>query len=143
MSVWMMMLKTSSPPTQTSFKPCGDLLMTKYFRIILAALAFSALGIVTMTPANAGGPVIEQAQRDGLVGERVDGYLGVVDQTADAAIKRRVNDINAQRRTLYGQLARRESVPIEAVARLTGEKQIEKAPAGSYVMRDNASWTRK
>ena len=117
--------------------------MTNIFRIILAALAISALGITTLSPANAGGPVIEQAQRDGLVGERIDGYLGVVDQKADPAIVRRVNEINAQRRTLYGQVARRENVPVETIARLTGEKQIANAPSGTYVMRGNASWTRK
>lgn len=143
MSVWMMMSKTSSRPIRTSFNPRGVSLMTHIFRIILAAFAVSALSITPLSSANAGGPVIEQAQRDGLVGERIDGYLGVVDQKADPAIVRRVNEINAQRRTLYGQLARRENVPVETVARLTGEKQIAKAPSGTYVMRENASWTRK
>jgi len=117
--------------------------MTNFFRIILAALAVSALGVTALSPANAGGPVIEQAQRDGLVGERIDGYLGVVDPKADPAITRRVNEINAQRRAVYEQLARRESVPVQTIARLTGEKQIQKAPAGTYVMRENAGWTRK
>lgn len=117
--------------------------MTNLFRILIAALALTALGATTLIPASAGGPVIDQAQRDGLVGERIDGYLGLVDQNADADIRRRVNEINAQRRTLYGQLARREGVPVEQVARLTGEKQIQKAARGEFVMRDDGRWTRK
>ncbi|MEM1389936.1 MAG: YdbL family protein [Pseudomonadota bacterium] len=117
--------------------------MSNFIRICLAAFTITALSITALPYASAGGPVIEKAQRDGLVGERIDGYLGVVDQSADSDIKRRVNEINAQRRTLYGQLARQEGVPIETVARLTGEKQIARAPSGSFVMRENGGWTRK
>ncbi|MEM7492260.1 MAG: YdbL family protein [Pseudomonadota bacterium] len=117
--------------------------MTNFIRILFSALAVTALSITAFPVANASGPVIDQAQKDGLVGERIDGYLGVVDQSADSDIKRRVNEINAQRRTVYGQLASREGVPVETIARLTGEKQIARAPTGSFVMRENGGWTRK
>ena len=117
--------------------------MTNLIRIIAAVALIGTLGIVSFPQASAGGPVIEQAQRDGLVGERVDGYLGLVDQSADESIKRRVNEVNAQRRTVYDQLARREGVPDQTVARLTGEKQIARSPSGSFVMREDGVWTRK
>lgn len=117
--------------------------MINLFRTVIAAIALTALGATSFIPASAGGPVIEQAQADGLVGERIDGYLGLVDPNAAPDIRRRVNEINAQRRTLYGQLARREGVPVEQVARLTGEKQIQNAARGEFVMRDDGRWTRK
>ncbi|MEM1086085.1 MAG: YdbL family protein [Pseudomonadota bacterium] len=117
--------------------------MTNLIRIFFAAFAITALGFSMLPDANAGGPMIEKAQRDGLVGERIDGYLGIVDQSADAAIKRRVNEINALRRAEYDKLAQSRGVASEAVARITGEKQIDRAPSGSFVMRENGAWTRK
>lgn len=117
--------------------------MTPIFRAFFASVSLSLLGVSAVSPAFAGSPVIEQAQQDGKVGERIDGYLGLVDPDVDDSIRRRVNEINAQRRTLYGRLASEAGVPIEQVARLTGEKQIARAAPGEFFMGEDGRWTKK
>ena len=44
---------------------------------------------------------------------------------------------------VYTRLARDQNVRSEVVARLTGEKQIEKAAKGEYVLDGTGQWTRK
>lgn len=101
------------------------------------ALAVSAPG------ASAGDPQIDAAKSAGIVGERVDGYLGFVADSPDASLQRRVNEINAKRRALYQQLARDTGTTIEQVGALTGEKQIANAQSGEYYMNAAGQWIRK
>jgi uncharacterized protein YdbL (DUF1318 family) len=78
-----------------------------------------------------------------LVGERIDGYLGLVDSGAPADVKRLVEEINAQRRARYAEIAERQGVPVQAVAQITGEKLIQRASSGEYVMGADGQWRRK
>ncbi|MEM9054289.1 MAG: YdbL family protein [Pseudomonadota bacterium] len=117
--------------------------MTTLIRTFLAALSITIMGSLAFIPAHAGDARIEAAQKAGTVGERIDGYLGIVDQGVDDATRRRVNEINAQRRALYAKLSKDSGVPIEQVARLTGEKQVAKAAPGEFIMGDSGGWTQK
>ncbi len=102
-----------------------------------------ALGVVAAAPAaSAGDPVIEAAKARGAVGERIDGYLGVVGG-ASAAETRKVEEINALRRAAYARLAEETGATVEQVARVTGERQIDNAPSGQFVMRDSGGWQAK
>jgi len=93
--------------------------------------------------ASAGDPVIDAAISQGVVGERVDGYLGLVTGSADAAIQRKVNEVNAKRRAVYERLARETGTTVEQVGIVTGEKQIAKTVSGAYYMDASGRWVQK
>ncbi|MEM9599425.1 MAG: YdbL family protein [Pseudomonadota bacterium] len=87
--------------------------------------------------------IVDAAKTRGEVGEQIDGYLGIVSAAASADVRAAVNEINIGRKQVYTRLARDQNVRIEVVARLTGEKQIEKAAKGEYVLGETGQWTRK
>lgn len=111
-------------------------------RNIFAALAILAFGVVAVPSASAIEPEIAAAIESGEVGERIDGYLGVIG-SADAAIVRKVQEINNKRRAHYEQVAADTGTTIEQVARVTGEKLIAKSPAGSMIMDASGQWVTK
>jgi uncharacterized protein YdbL (DUF1318 family) len=107
-------------------------------RIGAIVLLVAGLGI---GPAQAG--PLEDAKAQGLVGERIDGYVGVVDSGAPGSVKSLVNQINAGREAKYAEIAKKQGAPVAAVAQIAGTKLIERAPRGEYVMGANGQWQRK
>lgn len=105
--------------------------------IVMAGMVF--LSAATLTPAYAGDPVIDAAKEQGQVGERIDGFLGVV-SNAEPSVVRRVDEINARRRAVYADLAAREGVNLSDVARLTGERLVAAEPSGHFVLDDSGQW---
>jgi hypothetical protein len=93
--------------------------------------------------ASAQAGALEDAKAAGLVGERIDGYLGVVDSGAPASVKSLVDQINAERQAKYAEIAQKQGAPVEAVAQIAGKKLIERAAPGEYVMGANSQWQRK
>ena len=112
-------------------------------RILLVGLFLAISASLAAPIASAADPEIEAATSAGIVGVRVDGYLGLVKGSADPAIQRKVNEINVKRRALYERLARETGTTVEAVGIVTGEKQIAKARAGTYYMDANGQWVQK
>ncbi len=117
--------------------------MTHFIRTFLALVLVLGLAAMTISTASAGDPQIEAAQRQGVVGERIDGYLGIVSGNVDPALMRKVNEINNKRRALFDQMALDTGTTTAQVARVSGEKQVARAETGEFVMRDNGSWTQK
>lgn len=117
--------------------------MKHLIRIALAFALVAGAAFSLAAPASAGDPQIEAAKSQGVVGERIDGYLGIVDGGADAALMRRVQDINNKRRAAYDDLAKDTGTTPEEVARVTGEKLIAQAGPGSYIMDSSGSWKKK
>ncbi|MFN4025012.1 MAG: YdbL family protein [Hyphomonas sp.] len=90
-----------------------------------------------------GDPQIETARAQGVIGERIDGYLGVVG-SADAEIIRKVQDINNRRRALYEQKAQETGTTVQQVARIAGERQLaDRVQPGEFYMDESGSWIRK
>jgi uncharacterized protein YdbL (DUF1318 family) len=81
------------------------------------------------------------AKKAGTVGERPDGYLGVV--SGGAEVKALVEQINGKRREKYRGIAQKRGTSVKAVAALAGAKLIENAAPGEYVMTSSGKWTRK
>lgn len=111
-------------------------------RNIFLALAVASLANVSAPAAHAGNPQLETAISAGQVGERIDGYLGVVG-SADPAIVRKVQEINNKRRALYEQLSEQTGTTVAQVARVTGEKRIAGTVAGQYYMDETGAWKQK
>lgn len=106
----------------------------------IGAIVLLVLGLGTL-PALAG--PLEDAKAAGLVGERIDGYLGVVDSGAPGNVKSLVNQINAERKAKYAEIADKQGAPVAAVAQIAGTKLIERAGRGEYVMGADGRWQRK
>lgn len=112
----------------------------RLFVMAVLSLGIFAAGPVTNT-AWAQTMTLHDAQSKGLVGERQDGYIGIVrDAPGVAAL---VNDINLQRRQLYRDIARKNNIPLNTVERLAADKAINRAPSGEYVQDAAGNWVQK
>lgn len=85
---------------------------------------------------------LEGAKKQGLVGERPNGYLGAV-QADNAAVKALIDDINNRRKSHYQGLADKNGTSLSAVEAVVGEKLISRAAPGEYVMTPGGQWVKK
>ncbi len=113
--------------------------MPKFFRLI--AVTVFTLGLFATGPAGAQSLSLQQAQADGLVGERLDGYVGVVQGAPGVA--QLVDQVNLQRRQLYRDIARKNNIPLNNVERLAAEKAISRAASGEFIQDAGGNWIRK
>ena len=86
---------------------------------------------------------LDAAKAQGWIGERRDGYVGLVDAAAPAEARALVDRINVERRAAYEAVARQNSVPRDQVEALAGQKLIGRAASGTYVMDAAGRWIRK
>ena len=108
-------------------------------RTILAAMLSAAalFGAAYATPAT------DAAERRCLIGERTDGYLGVVDgKSIDAALRREMDEVNQARSAAYERLARKNGVSKAAAAAATAERLINTAPSGHCVQTPDGAWVK-
>ena len=84
---------------------------------------------------------LEEAKDRGLVGERVDGYVGVVQ--AEAGVERLIARINEGRREKYREIASRNGTALEAVERIAGKKLLERAAPDTWIMTPEGRWVKK
>jgi uncharacterized protein YdbL (DUF1318 family) len=106
----------------------------------IGAIVLLAIGL-GIGPAQAG--ALEDAKAAGQVGERADGYLGVVEGGAPGNVKSLVNQINAEREAKYAEIAKKQGAPVAAVAQIAGKKLVQRAPKGEYVMGADGKWQKK
>lgn len=85
---------------------------------------------------------LDQAKSRGLVGERADGYLGLVDESAPADVRSMVADVNAKRRSEYQRIAANNDLELAQVEALAGKKAIEKTRPGDWILL-NGRWQKK
>ncbi|MEM9705072.1 MAG: YdbL family protein [Pseudomonadota bacterium] len=118
----------------------------KRFMSLLAAIAVAVSAMVTTlspTPAYANA-IIDSAKAQCIIGERTDGYLGVVSgKSATAEQRREMRSVNQQRRAAYERLAARNGVTVAVAAQLTAEKLINQAPRGQCVQDSSGQWVQK
>jgi len=110
-------------------------------RIGVAALL--ALALLAVPSGVVLADQLADAKKAGSVGERPDGYLGVVGGGAGAEVKALVEEINGKRREKYGAIAKKRGTSVEAVAVLAGAKLVEGASPGEYVMTSSGKWIQK
>lgn len=107
-----------------------------YFGRRVAWLVFFLLAV---SPAF--GISVEEAKTKGWVGERPNGYLGVVNPAAPEA-QALANEVNEKRRQAYEDIAKRNRTQLDAVEALAGEKAIQNTKSG-YFVEGPGGWTRK
>ena len=107
--------------------------------VLAIAAAATAIGGLA-TPAFAQrDPAYAAARSAGQVGERMDGYLGIV-VAETPALRRIVNDINIQRRAVYSERAKATNATIEEYAFTAGCQAILATVSGEKYQAPDGSW---
>ena len=117
--------------------------MTRILNRTVAKAAFGGLMVAALTlsaPAWAQrDPAYEAARQAGQVGEKMDGYLGVVGSQS-AAIQNMVADLNRQRRENYTQRAQAQNATLEEYALTQGCVLISRTAPGEKYQAPDGSW---
>ena len=84
---------------------------------------------------------LDEAKAKGLVGERPNGYLGVVNPSNTEA-QAVIADVNQKRRQAYEDIAKRNRTDLRSVETLAGEKAIQNTKPGNFV-EGPGGWVKK
>ena len=107
-------------------------------RTLLGSLALA--GVALSAPALAQrDPAYQAARAAGQLGEKMDGYLGVVG-AQPAAIESLANDINIRRRENYAQKAQEQGVTLQEYAITQGCILIARTQSGEKYQAPDGSW---
>ncbi|CDL87350.1 YdbL family protein [Xenorhabdus cabanillasii] len=106
--------------------------MKKTGVILLLSLLFSAFAM---------GMTLNEAKQQGLVGETFSGYLAPVKNSQDALSV--VRKINSEREKRYAEIAAQNNMTTDQVAKIAGEKLVNRAEAGEFVLGINGHWVKK
>lgn len=104
-------------------------------QLILLFLALSMLG------QNASALSLNDARAQGRVGETLSGYIAPLRE--DAETQALVKHINQARSESYQRLADANNLPMDEVAKMAGQKLVERARPGEYVQGINGKWLQK
>ncbi len=111
------------------------------YRIGIAALV--ALALLAVPSGGVLANPLDDAKKTGSVGERPDGYLGVVGGNAGADVITLVQETNGKRRNRYSEIGRKNGMSVESVAARAGAKLVKNASPGEYVMTSSGKWIQK
>ena len=107
--------------------------------VLKAAAAIAVLGLVAAPAFAQRDPAYQAARTAGQVGEKMDGYLGVVG-AATPALTKMVDDINIQRKAAYTKGASASGVSVEEFALGAGCKNISSTAAGEKYQAPGGGW---
>jgi hypothetical protein len=104
--------------------------------VALAAMTFGTLAMPAMAQRD---PAYAAARANGQVGEKMDGYLGIVG-AATPALQAMVDDINIRRRAVYAERAQAENATQESYALTAGCVAIARTEVGEKYQAPDGSW---
>jgi uncharacterized protein YdbL (DUF1318 family) len=90
-------------------------------------------------PSIAQTPAVDAARQAGQVGERFDGYMGVVGP-ASAVVRSQISAINIRRRSLYSNLAASRRVAPNEVGIAAGCQLLARVQVGQAYMLGDGQW---
>ena len=105
------------------------------------AMVAVAAAAMTVMPAQAvqRDPAYASARANGAIGEKIDGYLGIVG-SPDPSLRKLVDDLNIRRKASYADKARAEGVTIEEFAFAQGCILIARTSPGEKYQAPDGSW---
>jgi uncharacterized protein YdbL (DUF1318 family) len=103
-------------------------------KIFLMVCLFASTAVFAMD--------LQSAKSQGLVGEQLNGYLGVVSSDAGSDVEALVADINNKRKQMYQSIAKKNGTSLDTVELLAGKKAIEKTSTGNYIQ-SATGWKKK
>lgn len=110
--------------------------------VALIGAALLACALVPPAGAQSQARLLDAPRAAGTVGERYDGYA-VVRGTPTPGISSLVEQVNADRRTLYTQRAAADGVPVEAIGKIYAAEIIKSAPKGTWFLSESGQWAQK
>ena len=110
-------------------------------RILLSLVALASLALPVSAPAQDPAEILA-ARRAGLIGERFDGYVGLVTSNVSQDLRRQVAALNIRRRTLYSNLAARKGVSPEEVGVTAACSLLRRIGVGEYYLLGQGGWRR-
>jgi uncharacterized protein len=110
-------------------------------RLVLGcgAVIVAATGLTGTVAAQGRNPAYDTARRSGLIGERMDGYLGYVGSPS-ADLRGVVEDINIRRKAVYAEKAKANSATLEEYAVTAGCLAIARTSPGEKYQAPDGSW---
>jgi uncharacterized protein YdbL (DUF1318 family) len=109
----------------------------------VSKLVAAALVAATFTPvaamAEGRDPAYAAARAAGQVGEKMDGYLGVIGTPA-AGLRAMVDDLNIKRKAAYASKAQANGATIEEYALSSGCQLILNTQPGEKYQAPNGTW---
>lgn len=108
-------------------------------RIMWVALAAAAAAMAA--EGHAQDPVAA-ARSGGSVGERFDGYLGIIGSPSDS-VRRQVSAINIKRRSIYSGFAARKGVSPEEVGLTAACTTLSRVAVGELYFTQDRGWQRR
>ena len=117
----------------------GDIMNKMTKPVLVAAAMATALGGFAAPAFAQRDPAYAAARSSGQVGERMDGYLGIV-VGETPALRRIVNDINIKRRAVYSEKAQAARATLEEYAFAAGCQAILKTEPGEKYQAPDGSW---
>lgn len=85
---------------------------------------------------------LTQPKKAGIIGERFDGYVGIV-KNASAEIKQLVKGVNLKRKAKYQSIAKKQKLSLKKVELVAGQRAIQKTLKGNYVFLKGKGWVTK
>ena len=115
-------------------------MVRRSIRLTLAAGAVSlALGGLAAPAFAQRDPAYEAARQAGQVGEKTDGYLGIVGNPTPT-LRKMVDDINIKRRALYAEKAQAASATLQEYAFTAGCLAIARTATGEKYQAPDGTW---
>ncbi len=112
----------------------------KFRRFILAAgVAALAVGGLSGAAWAQRDPAYASARAAGEIGEKMDGYLGVVG-SGSAQLRAIVDDLNIKRKAVYAQKAQAQHATVEEYAFTSGCLLISQTRPGEKYQAPDGSW---
>jgi len=105
----------------------------------LLALTFFAFFLFVAGHASA--MELSKARAQGLVGERLDGYVATV--TPSPEVNALVSEINQRRRAEYEKISKANGQPVAIVGKVAAENIINGLPSGTLYQSPAGGWTKK
>ena len=106
---------------------------------ISGVLAALTLGVAAAPAQAQRDPAYAEARSSGQIGEKMDGYLGIV-VAETPELRRLVSDINIKRRAVYSERAQENKVTLEEYAFSTGCQLIMKTVPGEKYQAPSGAW---
>lgn len=107
--------------------------MKKQLTLTVLILSLLSCNVLALT--------LSDARTQGRVGETLNGYLVALKN--DAETQTLVKKINEARSASYQQLAETNHIPVDQVAKMAGQKLVDRAKPGEYVQGINGKWMQK
>ena len=109
---------------------------TAAFALVAGATALGGIAAPAFAQRD---PAYASARASGAIGEKMDGYLGIV-VVETPALRRIVNDINIKRRAVYSERAKANNATIEEYALTAGCQAILATEPGEKYQAPDGSW---